>query len=277
MVSTLFRYSALSLLLALCVVWTASAQVSIAPTSLFMSERSPYATLTVSNGSDTPQEVTISFRFGYSVTDEEGNLRMEYDVEEHEYAMTENVNAFPRNFMLAPGDRQTVRITARGLGDRQDGTYWTRVSVLASPMSPPVETLAQEAVAARININFEQVIPVFFRRGNVSTGIEVDRIIFEQEGNSGRMVYDIRPTGNSPFSGSVQMRISRNAGQTLIERTSNITAYGQMRRALDIDLSDLDPGEYVAEMVFRSQRRDISQSNLIQIEPVRRTTTFSVE
>lgn len=258
-------------------LFPAYGQVSIAPTALFMEDRSPFATLTVANGSETAQEISLSFRFGYSISDSTGNLTMDYDVGEHDFALNDYVNAFPRNFTLEPGERQTVRLAARGLSNREEGTYWTRLAVLASPLSPPIGSLEDNAVTTRININFEQIIPVFFRRGQVTTGLDVDNIRFVQSGERGELLYDIQRTGNSPFTGSFELRILNGEEEPVVQRTANITTYYDMTRSMSIDLSELDAGEYTAELIFTSDRRDISRDNLIQIEPVRRTKTFSIE
>ncbi len=253
------------------------AQVSIAPTAVFMTDENPFQNLIVSNGSDTPQEISIDFRFGYPVSDEMGNISMHYDTTAHESSLTENINAFPRNFILDPGERQTVRIAARGFGGFEEGTYWARVAVLASPLSPPVETVADDAIAARITMNFEQIIPAFFRRGEVSTGVNLNDIRFYQDGDQGRFVFDLERIGNSPYIGSIAARIFDADGNEMMEQTSNISVYYDMLRSMTINLSELTAGDYRAEFTLQTQRRDISRERMIQVPPIQQTLDFSVE
>lgn len=255
----------------------AIAQVSIAPTSIFLDERLPFANLLVSNGSDTPQEISISFRFGYSDNDDEGNVVMYYDSTANTASLTDNVNAFPRNFVLPPGERQTVRITATGIGDRPDGTYWTRASVLASPLSQAVEALSDGAVAARININFEQIIPLFYKKGEVTTGLRVNDVTFEENGDEGRFLFDLSREGNSPFLGNLTLRVMDQNGQSVIEQSANLTAYYDILRGVTVDISDMEPGDYSAEFLIQSQRRDISNSDIIQITPIQQTKSITIE
>lgn len=254
------------------------AQVSISPTALFLQERSPFANVIVSNGAAEAQEVSITFDFGYSVSDEEGNISMDYSDESNSRSLNEHLNAFPRNFMLEPGERQTVRIAVRGLTSGEDGTYWSRARILASPMSASVESAQQESVAARININFEQVIPVFFRKGDSATGIELTDVTFIQnEQNQDYFLLDLERTGNSPFLGSIETRIQNTSGEVVFEQRSNISVYYDLRRRLTLDRNDLPPGEYQVDFLLQSRRRDISSNHLLQIQPVQLTQNFRIE
>ncbi len=57
---------------------SADAQILVAPIQLFTGARSPMNTFYVYNQSQQPQEVSISFRFGYPVSSENGDIRMVY-------------------------------------------------------------------------------------------------------------------------------------------------------------------------------------------------------
>ncbi|MEX1213059.1 MAG: hypothetical protein WEA36_09455 [Balneolaceae bacterium] len=265
----------------LFILWAlpVQAQVSISPTSIFLQDRAPFANVIVSNGSSDAQEVSIRFDFGYSVSDEGGNVSMSYPDEENEQDLTDHLNAFPRNFILEPGQRQTIRIAVRGLNQEEDGTYWSRVRILASPMAPPLEAMAdQQTVSARININFEQVIPVSFRKGNVTTGVTLHEIDFQQEGpENGHFLIHMEREGNSPFVGSVTTRIRDARGRQVLEQMSNISLYYELNRRFPVDLAELPAGDYEVTVLVRSDRRDISSGNLIQVEPIQRIQSFRVE
>jgi P pilus assembly chaperone PapD len=259
-------------------VESAKSQISIAPTAVFMSDRSPFANVIVSNGSETAQEITIGFRFGYSISDKEGNISMLYDTTGHASSLTNNVNAFPRHFVLQPGQRQTVRLAARGYGQKDDGTYWSRVNILASPLSPPIEAdMGNEAVAARININFEQVIPAFFKKGDVSTGLEVGDIRFTRESDRGTFLIEAERTGNSPYIGSTYVSIRDQRDEIIMEQDVSFSTYFDINRRINLDMSELTPGTYTADFHFRTTRRDISSSNLIQADPFTISKEFSIE
>lgn len=256
----------------------ATAQISIAPTAVFMTDRSPFANVIVSNGSETAQEISINFRFGYSTSDEDGNISMHYDTTGHANSFVNHVNAFPRNFVLEPGQRQTVRMAARGYGNITDGTYWSRVNILATPLSLPVEAeTGNDAVAARININFEQVIPAFFKKGEVTTGLDVQEVHFRQDNQQGIFLIDAERTGNSPFIGSTNLIIQNRNGERISEQEVTFSAYFDIVRRINTNLDGLTPGDYTAEFEFKTDRRDISRNDLIQADTFTITKNFSIE
>lgn len=252
-------------------------QVSIAPTAVFMSDRSPFASVMVSNSSQTAQEISISFRFGYSQSDEEGNISILYDTTGREQSFTEHLNAFPRNFIIQPGQRQTVRLAARGHGNKPDGTYWARINILATPLSPALETSSANAVSARINMNFEQIIPAFFKKGNTTTGLQIRSIDFLQDNNDGAFLLDLQRTGNSPYLGQTLVRITNVNGRQVMEQVYNLSVYFDILRRYNFDLSEFAPGTYEATFTFQTQRRDASRSDLVQANPIQRTIKFTVD
>lgn len=107
----------------------AQAQVLVAPTLLFVSDQSRFGTFFVMNRSNVPQEISISFRFGYPVSDSTGNVWMQYD----DSLMAQNhscrswVRGFPEKFVINPGQRQVVRLLISPPPMIPDGEYWTRL------------------------------------------------------------------------------------------------------------------------------------------------------
>src|SRR5690554_5204 len=143
------------------------AQVTIAPTNLFIKEGNQFGTYMVINGSNQNQEIGIDFFFAYGQLDENGQRANIHDNEEmaERYSIAENIRAFPQSFVLTPGQRQLVRLNVRPPRDLQDGTYWSRIRTSATPESPPVETANNEAVTARVGISIEQVTGLFYKKG----------------------------------------------------------------------------------------------------------------
>ncbi|EIM78471.1 hypothetical protein A3SI_02903 [Nitritalea halalkaliphila LW7] len=76
------------------------AQISIAPTSVFL-DQSGVGSLFLSNTADEPMEVTVSFQFGYPYYDENGEMRMRYEEATNQVlALDNNVRAFPRALVI---------------------------------------------------------------------------------------------------------------------------------------------------------------------------------
>ncbi len=109
---------------------SAAAQVMIAPTMIYMDVREPFETFTVINQSDAPQEVSLEFEFGYPTSDEAGNRVFEFgdSIAAESYSLNEWIRAFPRQFILEPGNRQVVRLMVRAPSTLPEAVYWTRLA-----------------------------------------------------------------------------------------------------------------------------------------------------
>lgn len=257
------------------------AQITIAPTNMFLDNQTRFGTYMVINGSDTPQEISIEFFFGYSETDENGERRNITDNEEVQavHSIAESVRAFPQNFILQPGQRQIVRLRLNTPNNLENGTYWSRIKTSATPESPPVEIGDDETVTARVGINIEQITGLFYKNGNVSTGIEVDEIrtlVSEENGKTLTVLTDYQRTGNSPFLGSITTSLQNQNGDVVARGFRSTTLFfdGTQREVLDI--SDIPSGNYSVQVHFETRRSDISQDDLVQMEPVTATTTVTI-
>ncbi len=90
-----------------------SAQVSIAPSTVFIGDQDNIGTVYVSNRPDDAREVSIDFAFGYPASDKDGNLIMNYEdpVAFGRHAINKWVRAVPRS--LVPGSvvKEEVNVT----------------------------------------------------------------------------------------------------------------------------------------------------------------------
>jgi hypothetical protein len=257
----------LSALLSLLFVQQTAAQITIAPTTLFMTERSNVSNFLVINNSSEPQEVSVSFFFGYVKTDEEGNRQIinEDDELAAEYSLADWLRGFPRTFTLQPGERQTVRIRANPPSGLEDRTYWSRIRTSSNPVTPPVEEQQADAVTARINVKIDQVTGIYLKKGEVSTGIEVNNIELSQEDGQLTALVDVDKTGNSPFIGTITSAVTAE-GEELLNQQSTTTIFVDGVHRFSFDISGLDPGDYQFNIRFETSRRDIRDEELIQGE-----------
>ncbi|MDI6401909.1 hypothetical protein QLX67_07880 [Balneolaceae bacterium ANBcel3] len=256
-----------------------AAQVTIAPTALFIDEQSRFGTFLVINGSNQSQEVALTFEFGYPATDEEGNAFMNYDDPDAEsrYSMADWVRGFPRNFTLEPGQRQTVRLTVRPPGDIPDGMYWTRIKTTSNPVVPDVDAEVAEGVQAQIVFRFEQVTAGFYKKGSTTTGVRfVNDLSVEKEDDMLVVKAPVERTGNAPFLGSMFLTIRDANGSVVHEERRSTTVYLDAVRRLEVNADQLEPGSYSAEVRFESQRPDISSSDIVRAETVSGSTSFTL-
>lgn len=256
------------------------AQVSIAPTSLFFDEQSRFSSLTVSNGGEQAQEISISTEFGYPTT-RNGELTVVNDsVMAEEKSMAEWIKIFPQSFTLEPNQRQTVRFVSRTPDDLEPGGYWARVRVQSNPVSPPVESVEEGEVGAQINLVVNQVLAAHYRTQDAETGVEVTSVDFTQidSTNTGQISVSMEQTGNAPFVGSVSVEVTdKSSGETVFETNTTNSVYTTITRNFSMDISDLEPGDYNISGQVTSERRDISQDKLLQITPVNFSKDITIE
>lgn len=255
------------------------AQVSIAPTSLFFDSQTRFNSLTVSNGGQQAQEISISTLFEYS-TSKNGNIVTANDsTMAKKKSIADWIKVFPKEFTLQPQQKQTVRFVVRPPNNLSAGGYWSRVEVKSNPVSPPIESTNEGQVGAQINLVVKQVITAHYHAQNAATGINVSSIDFTQvdSTNTGQIAVGMEQTGNAPFVGSMSLSVTNSDGQKVYQTTTTNSVYTTITRTFAMDLSDMSPGNYTLSGTIRSERRDINQNKLLQIEPVSFQKQFTIE
>jgi len=253
----------------------AKAQITIAPTMVFIDQQERFGSFLVLNGSDQAQEVSIEFPFGYPTTTNEGNVEMVYDDSSRaqQYGISNLVKGFPQNFVLQPGQRQTVRMTVRPK-DFSDGTYWTRIKTTSSAQNPAVGEETDDGITAQITYKFEQVTTLFYKHGNTNTGIEIQEFTHHNSEDNFEFIADVNRSGNSPFLGSIILTISDSNGNTVVEKSTSTSIYFNYRQVFEVAQKELENGEYTAEITFETQRPDVPSENIVQMEPVSQSISF---
>jgi P pilus assembly chaperone PapD len=262
----------------LFLAYRASAQVSIAPTTLF-TDANGIGTLYVSNGSETPQEVNISFLFGYPGSDSLGNVIMIYNdsITEGQYGLTERVRTFPKSFILAPGQQQTVRVQVRPDRTKPAGTYFTRVKILSNAQTADIGQTNNAEITTQVTFQFEQVIAMFYKSGSVSTGLDFKHMDTEVTSRSIVVDSEYAVSGNSPYLGSFNAVLKDDSGKILKEQQQTIALYFQGKRSFGISLpEDIRSGNYTLEVLFKTERSDIPSADLVQSTPVNKKFTVQV-
>lgn len=273
--------------LLICLTTSAlNAQITIAPTNLFIDGTSKFGTYLVINNSTTPQEVSIDFYFGYAETSKNGkrinladgdSLDEGYSLKDA-YSIVNNIRAFPKTFILQPSQRQVIRIRVTAPNNLSDGTYWSRIETTSAPESPPIEVSSSEAITANVGYIIKQVTSLYYKVGDVSTGIEINQIRTAVLKDSGKLdvLTDFSRTGNSPFLGSITASLIDNNGKTVAEGFSATTLYFSGTQKNKIDISDIPSGSYKVKVLFESHRSDVSSQDIVQMQPVTKTVTITI-
>ncbi|MCL4510967.1 MAG: hypothetical protein M1470_07855 [Bacteroidetes bacterium] len=268
----------LSVLVIALSVSVAQAQVIVAPTILFMSDQSRFGTFIVMNRSNTLQEVSISFKFGFPESDSLGNIYMQYDdsLMAQKYSCQSWVRGFPQKFIVNPGQQQVVRLLVVPPPNIPDGEYWTRLVTSSTPQAKVIDTV-KTGITANITFVLQQVTTIIYRKGNVNTSVSLPDIRVAQDSASLNLYADIHRGGNSPFFGKISAVVNDKVGNKVYSEEEVIAVYkDDMVIRFSVPLSKLPQGTYTANVKLESERTDIAEENMLRTVPVEKTVTFSV-
>ncbi|MDD2382168.1 MAG: hypothetical protein PHV35_10780 [Mariniphaga sp.] len=259
----------------------APAQVTILPTSVFLTDQWGLGSVDISNNTGQKQEVSIDFQFAWLGNDEDGGLMMINQEDEiaDRYSVDEQIRAFPRSFLLPPGGSQTIRVQVRPLREKPDGVYWTRAVITSSPAASDIDHVSlSENIGTRIQYVFKQNIPVFYKKGEVNTGLQILEVKTEMKTDRIVVYVRLRPTGNAPYNGRVQTALRNSSGQVILNRQTTAVIYFESLRRLELPLSEvpLDQGIYALELLYETKRNDIPASELVQAVPVTYTVLIKI-
>ena len=255
------------------------AQISIAPTTVFI-DQNGIGTIFITNPGETPQEINVSFLFGYPGNDDLGNLIMVYgdSLSEKLFGMGDRLRAFPRTFILAPQQQQTVRLQARPDRTLAPGTYFTRVKITSNAQTADVEQTTNEGVSTQVNFKFDQVIAAFQKVGAVTTGLEFGQVSTEVNEGIIRVIPEFKVTGNSPYLGSVTATLRNAQKQVLAENQQTVALYFSGKRAVELKMPDqLAPGTYEIVLTYETKRSDIPSSDLVQASLISQTVNLTIQ
>jgi hypothetical protein len=248
-------------------------QVSIAPTTIFI-DQNGIGSVFITNPGNSPQEINVSFIFGYPGNDDLGNLIMVYSdsIRAKQFGIDDRVRAFPRTFILAPLQQQTVRLQVRPDRSLAAGTYFTRVKITSNAQTTAVDEVPQEEVATRVSFKFDQVIAAFQKVGTVSTGLEFEDISVVQSEGTLRVIPAFKTTGNSPFIGSVMATLKNAQNETIAEQGQTVALYFSGKRTVELKLPEnIASGDYTVTLVYETKRGDIPSSDLVQSQSISKT------
>jgi len=252
-------------------------QVTISPTTIFINGKSPFGTLLVLNGTDKAQEVTVSFPFSYPTSDSTGKIIMIDDNPSmaSKYSIEKSVMGFPKSFVLQPNKRQIVRITARSSKLSEPGTYWTRIKTSSSEVSHEVGEAQSEGITAQINFVFDQITTLFYQVGDLTTGISIKSLRTKIENNQVIVITNMQKTGNSPYLGTMEIKIYNNSDEEVAKNQIYVSIYIDGFRKLKVDMGDLPSGDYTAKVKYYSSRDDVPENFNIITDPITQSINFN--
>jgi P pilus assembly chaperone PapD len=258
--------------LVILVGFSASAGVSIYPTEVFISAPNHSATLTVTNPSDSVQEVWVGFSYNYPVAFDSGKVVMSDEdvVPVGDLSATSWLRAFPQRFTLRANESQVIRVLASPPGGLVSGEYWARVVVSSKPKNPRViQRKSAQTPVGKMNIELvsRTSVPFHFRNGVVNSSIVVKQARAYIDDGALKLRLDLRRMGNASFWGRFTMKLLNAVGKTVRTRDFRIVVYKDMMYAAQDVLPDQYSGPYTVELSFDNAHPSVSPDARIKSEP----------
>lgn len=277
-----YRRSGIFVFLIFAMLWETEmlrAQVTVAPSMLFIDAKSGIGNLYITNNSAFPQEVSISFVFGFPDADSAGNATMNYNdtLAAKDYSLNPMLRAYPRSFLLGAKQEQTVRLQVRRNNSAKDAFYFTRVKISSNQKSAEVGRKVTDSVIAQINFRFDQILPVFFRKGNVSTNLSVHGVSTAIKDKKLTVVADVERTGTAPFIGSMKAELYSPTNERVALFETTVAFYFRMKDKMELDLSKAGKGAHRLVLTFETQRSDVAKEDLLQALPVTKEVTVNLQ
>lgn len=254
-------------------------QVIISPYVVYMDEQNKFGSMIVQNESLEAYEISISFIFGYPISDSLGNRTMDYIQSPSDEMPSINnwVKAFPKKFILQPKERQTVRLMIRPPMGLAPGTYWTRIVTSSSPVDVGVDS-STNGVSAKLKFVLNQVTTAIYRKNEAVTNINIsDPEIILDTNNTYQLLYPLKREGNSPFFGYFNLKVYDEMNQIVLDERDYLSVYFELIRNYILPNELFKTGIYRAELEIEfNEKEDIPESKLEAIPNILNKFEFSI-
>jgi hypothetical protein len=238
--------------------------VYVAPTAVFLDERTRSAQVTVGNSGDTPEDATVELQFGFLDADSSGTpyIRFVEDPGPEFPSAAEWIRAFPLRVHLEPRSRQIVRLLARPPEDLPDGEYWTRL-IVTGRGAPLRAATADSAVRAAVSVQIRLVASVTYRKGPVSTGIALRGMRAEAEGDSLTVWARMAREGNAAYLGTADVEVVDDGGRMVRHWSAGLSVFFPLTRRFSFPLDSLPSGDYRVRFRLRAERPDLPEDRVL--------------
>jgi len=270
--------------LALCSTLLAgalSAQgVLVAPHVVVIDHLSRGTAITLYNPGAEPAEVSISGFFGYPITDSIG----EFELATPDPATAGLpssagwIDAYPRRVLVGPLERQTIRLLGRPPANLADGEYWSRLMISAKGGRVAVQsTDSASGIDIGLDLEVRTIIPVQYRKGSIKTGVRIEGIRAEKDGDSLAVRARMVRQGNAAFVGTGHLRLRDESGRLAAEAAIPLAVYVEIDPLMRIATAALPAGRYTLEIELVTERTDLPDTQIVPAAPARASLPIVLE
>lgn len=256
------------------------AGVEIRPLWFFINSPSRSVSATIRNPGATTIEVWIEFKHGYPTSNDERETF--YHFVDSSGALRDPVflhgmRVFPRRFQLKAEESQVVQFSLNPPAGMVDGEYWALIVVNSKEAAPP--PAAKRDTGPAIGLTFVQqlVVPIHYRRGNLSTGMDVRDLKAVSQRDSLIIQTMLDRRGTASYWGTAKYRLISGNGVVVGETSHSVALYRQRAYDAIFDVSKVAPGEYSLEVVYSTVRHDVNRAQLLQATETKRVYRVPVK
>ncbi len=259
---TLLRTTALTLALGAGLLVIEAGSVVVAPTAVYLDHQTRASSVVLYNPGTEPEEVTVEAVLGYPTTGDDGTLYLHLEEEAQDpRSAAPWIRAFPRQVVVGPGERRTVRLLGEPPADLPDGEYWTRLIFTSRGQSLPVDAPpGAGGVQVGLDLEVRTVIAATYRKGAVATGLEVVGFEPRQEEGALRFRSRLERSGTAAWIGLLQLELRNAQGAAVQAWEEQVAVYDRYDRAFAFPLETLPPGTYQLHARFTTDREDVPEA-----------------
>jgi hypothetical protein len=270
---------ALSILIALPAAQASAQSLMVGSSAVVIDDRTRTGALTLINDGIAPVEVTVSTFCGYPVTDSVGQmyLRTFTTVDDTMPCAAAWVQSFPRRLRVEAKSRATVRLLVTPPAALPPREYWARLMVAAKEGQVPVPVQGETAsIQAKLDLEVRSVVGLFYRKGSPHTGVRLEDMRAQVEGDSlvGRTL--LTRDGDAAFVGSLKASVRDSAGKVRAQGQFPLGVYYTLEPRFALPVAGLPPGLYELTVEAVSSRPDLAADLLLPTVPVRQSVTVTL-
>ena len=138
----------------------------VSPTRVNLNEQHKVEVINVSNTSDVSRTYKVSLQ-DLAMTDK-GVTSLQ---EGFPYSAKKMVRFFPREFTVAPGQAQVIRVMARIPADTPDGEYHVHIDFFEDAQQQGAPPPTKGGVAMRASLAYSTMLPITITKGKIDTKV----------------------------------------------------------------------------------------------------------
>ncbi len=254
------------------------ASVAVYPQVLFINSPNRSVAITVSNPTETRQEIWVDFRYGYPLVNDSGKFYINYmdSTAGQEPNAVPWLTAYPQRFVLNARESQVVRVMAQPPVGLTSGEYWARVVVNSKQRT----AIPPQTPGANLRMRMEFIsqvdVPLQVRTGSVNSGVKIHGVTSVVDSGQLKMGIDISRLGNASFWGTIHLFLRDESGRVMTTHDQHIAIFRDLVYPIIMDVANVPPGSYVLELDVDNVRPGVPAQYRVKSDAVRFTYQLTV-